>query len=71
MALPGAGLSEQDARDLKLFQAHRQAFFAWQMGGGGGDSSTRGDGSAADQSELQARPFNKISCTFCSLSIVL
>jgi hypothetical protein len=54
MALPG--LSEQDARDLKLFQAHRQAFFAWQMGSGlTGDSSGSGGGAATreEQSELQ------------------
>ena len=33
-ATAGAGLSEHDAKELKLFQVHREAFFAWQMGSG-------------------------------------
>ena len=50
-ALAPAGLSEQDARDLKLFQTHRQAFFAWQMGAGL-EGGARND----EESELQVRP---------------
>ena len=49
-----AGLSEEDARDLKLFQANRQAFFAWQMGGGALDGGNSGsDVSREEQGELQ------------------
>lgn len=46
--VPGGGLSEDEARDLRLFQTHRQAFFAWQMGagldGGGGDMTAEETG---------------------------
>jgi myosin V len=47
-ALPAAALSEQDARDLKLLQQNRQAFFAWQMGAG-----LDGVPRSAEESELQ------------------
>ena len=43
------GMSESDERDLKLFQTHRQAFFAWQMGA----SVNGGTSTDEEQSELQ------------------
>jgi hypothetical protein len=57
-ALPAATLSEQDARDLKLLQQHRQAFFAWQMGAG-----LDGVPRSAEESELQVRL--RCASTFC------
>lgn len=48
----GPGMSEQDQKELKLFQVHREAFFAWQMGSGtsSGEPSTE-----EEQKELEVR----------------
>jgi hypothetical protein len=51
MPVQGGGLSEDDARDLRLFQTHRQAFFAWQMGAG--LDGAGGDMTAEETGELQ------------------
>lgn len=51
-ATAGPGMSEQDQKELKMFQVHREAFFAWQMGTGtsSGEPSTE-----EEQKELEVR----------------
>jgi IQ calmodulin-binding motif len=45
----GAALTEHDSKELRLFQVHREAFFAWQMGGLDGGASEE------EEQELQVR----------------
>ena len=55
----GPGLSEQDQK-LKLFQVHREAFFAWQMGSG---TNSAEPSTEEEQNELQVH--NRVSAFGC------